>query len=223
MQFSNLIIRFANNLQVGISIYIFIMDLVSRLKQYINYCGVAVTAFADECNIPRPTLSQLLNGRNKRVSDELLRKIHDAYPDLSVMWLMFGEGQMLAQSDKRHENAIAEIPETEVERAPDTIEAPIFAAETQSTVTTSDNLTFDFTTDTDEFATQFTADTTTQHPSDSEVMNSEKQPANDNKPKIGAETHPPKTITFSSEGAKTIVNIIVYYSDNSYEAFGPLK
>lgn len=73
------------------------MDIVSRLKDFINFLNIPVTQFADNCKIPRPSLSQLLNGRNKKVSDEFIGKIHDAYPQLSVMWLMFGEGTMLFQ------------------------------------------------------------------------------------------------------------------------------
>ena len=71
------------------------MDIVSRLKTFINHLNIPVTQFADNCSIPRPTLSQLLNGRNKKVSDELIGKIHETYPELSVLWLMFGEGDML--------------------------------------------------------------------------------------------------------------------------------
>ena len=70
------------------------MDLVSRLKQYLDARQISVTQFADECSIPRPTGSQLLAGRNKKVSDEIIGKIHIAYPDLSIVWLMFGEGDM---------------------------------------------------------------------------------------------------------------------------------
>lgn len=71
------------------------MDLVSRLKQYLDYRQISVTQFADECAIPRPTGSQLLAGRNKKVSDEIISKIHAAYPELNIVWLMFGEGDMV--------------------------------------------------------------------------------------------------------------------------------
>lgn len=83
------------------------MDIVSRLKKFISYLKIPVTQFADSCGIPRPTLSQLLNGRNKKVSDELISKIHEVYPSLSVLWLMFGEGDMLHQ-----ENIKISEPET---------------------------------------------------------------------------------------------------------------
>lgn len=71
------------------------MDIVSRLKSFLQESGIAYSQFADNCEIPRPTLSQLLNGRNKKVSDEIIAKIHRAYPALSIMWLMFGDGDML--------------------------------------------------------------------------------------------------------------------------------
>lgn len=57
---------------------------------------IASSQLADSADIPRPTLSQLLNGRNKKISNELIGKIHDAYPSLNVLWLMFGEGDMEA-------------------------------------------------------------------------------------------------------------------------------
>lgn len=70
------------------------MDLVNRLKFFLESNNIAISQFADTCRIPRPTLSQILNGRNKKISDELISKIHAAYPSLSVLWLMFGEGDM---------------------------------------------------------------------------------------------------------------------------------
>ena len=71
------------------------MDIVTRLKTFLEQAGISNSQFADTCDIPRPTLSQLLNGRNKKVSDEVIGKIHRAYPTLNVMWLMFGDGEMI--------------------------------------------------------------------------------------------------------------------------------
>lgn len=71
------------------------MDIVSRLKLFLQQNGIANSQFADTCEIPRPTLSQLLNGRNKKVSDEIITKIHNAYPSLNILWLMFGDGDMI--------------------------------------------------------------------------------------------------------------------------------
>lgn len=75
------------------------MDIVSRLKMFMTALKIANSQFADTCGIPRPTISQILNGRNKKISDELISKIHDAYPALSMLWLMFGEGEMLTDAN----------------------------------------------------------------------------------------------------------------------------
>ena len=71
------------------------MDIVDRLVAYKDYTGLTNSQFADRAGIPRPTLSQFLNGRNKRLSDDMTAKLHAAYPDLNVMWLLFGEGSMV--------------------------------------------------------------------------------------------------------------------------------
>lgn len=70
-------------------------NVATRLKFFLENQGLSNSQFADTCGIPRPTLSQLLTGRNKKISDVLVGQIHAAYPQLSVMWLLFGEGPML--------------------------------------------------------------------------------------------------------------------------------
>ncbi len=75
-----------------------------RLKHFLTESGLSPSVFADTCGIPRPTLSQLLNGRNKKISDVLIGLIHKAYPDLSVMWLLFGEGDMMVQKNDSSHN-----------------------------------------------------------------------------------------------------------------------
>lgn len=76
------------------------MDIVSRLKRFITYLGLPNSTFADRAHITRPTLSQILNGRNKKISNELIAKLHEAFPTLNIMWLMFGDGDMLASEDQ---------------------------------------------------------------------------------------------------------------------------
>ena len=88
------------------------MDLVTRLREYIDHIAMPVTQFADACGIPRPSMSQLLSGRNKKVSNELISKIHDAFPDLNVLWLMFGQGDMLVAS-----NTLLSEPQNRVKTA----------------------------------------------------------------------------------------------------------
>jgi predicted XRE-type DNA-binding protein len=64
--FSTACLKFANEKFVIVNR---IMDIISRLKLFLEQNGISNSQFADTCGIPRPTLSQLLNGRNKKVSD----------------------------------------------------------------------------------------------------------------------------------------------------------
>lgn len=70
-------------------------NVAIRLKVFIDSEGLSYSQFADQCGIPRPSLSQILSGRNKKISDVIVGQIHKTFPNLSVLWLMFGEGPML--------------------------------------------------------------------------------------------------------------------------------
>lgn len=70
-------------------------NIAIRLKGFMDSIEMTSSQFADQCGIARPTLSQLLTGRNKKISDVLVGQIHKAFPRLSVVWLLFGEGEML--------------------------------------------------------------------------------------------------------------------------------
>ena len=69
-------------------------NIAERLKTFIEAKGMSYSQFADTCGIPRPSLSQLLTGRNKKMSDQMVGQIHNMFPELSVLWLLFGEGPM---------------------------------------------------------------------------------------------------------------------------------
>lgn len=188
------------------------MDIVSRLKTFINHINIPVTQFADNCSIPRPTLSQLLNGRNKKVSDELIGKIHDAYPNLSVLWLMFGEGDML-------HNKNIEISEPKP--------GGIFDFQDEEStlvehITTNINF--------NEKNTEFTPNIFSEHSFEENIAETKKCTSNnissniDNSNTSIDSEHTNEqfsTISFQANQNKRVVNIIVYYSDNSFESFVP--
>ena len=74
-------------------------NVAIRLKGFIEQSGLTYSQFADKCGIPRPSLSQIISGRNKKISDVIVGQIHQAFPELSVLWLLFGEGSMIAKSE----------------------------------------------------------------------------------------------------------------------------
>lgn len=63
----------------------------NRIKEIIAHEHLSDGEFADLVGIKRSTLSHCLSGRND-VSKDIITKIHNAYPCISINWLMFGEG-----------------------------------------------------------------------------------------------------------------------------------
>lgn len=185
------------------------MDLVSRLKLFLNQNGISNSLFADTCGIPRPTLSQLLNGRNKKVSDEIIAKIHASYPSLSIMWLMFGDGDMFVP------NANNEI-ETETQLGENTDFADSdkgnreYRKPVQQSIQFGDVSEDGFADGEDAGASEDLGNNVSKT---METLARATMPQVSTGAKRGAE----------SSAARRVVSIMVFYSDNSFETFTPGK
>ena len=241
------------------------MDFVNRLKFFMENGNITISQFADTCRIPRPTMSQILNGRNKKVSDELISKIHAAYPELSVLWLMFGEGEMLtnantqisepqntapaAISHQQHQdlqhntsadNLDSEFTKTDSEKFSDT--PTLFPYENGSEShdnlfgsTAADAQQFYVTThEVIEFESGASDHGTGARPTPSEAIPTTDKtynpvgphgtPAEKNSAPTGEETSEKKktnNISLHTAADKRITNIVVFYSDNSFQSFYP--
>ncbi|MBF9222293.1 helix-turn-helix domain-containing protein [Hymenobacter ruricola] len=73
------------------------MQIVERIRQLLEVRQLSPTQFADAIGVARPIVSHILSGRNKP-SLEVVQRILAAMPDLSMPWLLFGTGPMLAAS-----------------------------------------------------------------------------------------------------------------------------
>lgn len=158
--------------------------------------NISNSQFADACGIPRPTLSQLLNGRNKKISDEIISKIHETYPSLSVLWLLFGEGQMMALENTPFSEGLNQ-QNSEDFSAYTPVNKPIANSDTpQNSVRNSEsnrkNDTISSVLDSDEISQLGKFDL-------SSIV----------------------TDKSDGDGAKKITNIVVFYSDNSFQSFRP--
>lgn len=175
----------------------FLMDIVSRLKIFMNHIGISSSQFADTSLIPRPTLSQLLTGRNKKVSDELIKKIHDAFPSLSIAWLLFGEGDMVVNTN----NPFSEAQNFQLPSEPNDI--------------TSDSQEFTHQIDLFQNVSDFSSDNflKQEHLPLTDMMSNtiKEHQTNQNKKPSNTPLHQSKRIT----------NIVVFYDDNSFESFSP--
>ncbi|MCM1310520.1 MAG: helix-turn-helix domain-containing protein [Bacteroides sp.] len=159
--------------------------------------GIGSTQFADSCGIPRPTLSQILSGRNKKISDAVIAKIHNAYPQLSVLWLLFGEGQM--ETGGRISAAESQIPASGVFPGQPAASYRPQQAETMEPDeglfglgNSSEPLIFD-----------------------------DDEPMHEVSGDVRLKKDDSPTVTIPADGSKSIVNIMVFYSDNSFQSFIP--
>lgn len=185
------------------------MDLVSRLKYYLDSRNISVTQFADECGIPRPTGSQLLAGRNKKVSNEIIEKIHAAYPELNTVWLLFGEGDMVR---------LANIASSEPQ-----IMQKSDLSDRQESNNQAIGFEFDFNENDIEESQNRNAGPTSANtftfaaPNDSPIKETE------DFEKINEANDPPAkdSVTVTSGKGKRVTGIVVYYDDCTYESFIP--
>lgn len=218
------------------------MDLVNRLRYFMENLRIPISQFADTCGIPRPTMSQLMNGRNKRVSDEIINKIHNGYPSLSILWLMFGEGEMETASN----TAISEPKNDVSEPSPasqltnnQNITNPKENLETTS-FRTPENSDFgnslfdDVSMDAGAQGNPQTAGTTNaQTYSSPQKPISQRGPATEQSSPVNisfeagttmtdtTQQPPAKCISIAPDARKKITNIVVFYSDNSFQSFLP--
>lgn len=73
--------------------------IIERLCKFIEYSELTNSQFADKAGIPRPSLSQMLHGRNKSLNNQVMAKLNEAFPELNIVWLLFGSGNMLLNSN----------------------------------------------------------------------------------------------------------------------------
>lgn len=183
------------------------MDIVSRLKRFMNSLDLTSSQFADTCRIPRPSLSQLLNGRNKKVSDEIITKIHESFPNLSIVWLMFGEGEMETVSNIQFSEP-QNSQNSPFNQSQSTDNQPFTDAFSVREIGTNFS--------SEKFTTGSTATFSNETPV-STVTTPSGQPQQQS-----AAPHAPHTaIKLNPSSNKRITNIVVFYDDNSFESFSP--
>lgn len=64
-----------------------------RIHQIMKQMAMSQKQFANELCLAEATLSSIFTGRTKP-SANVIRNIHERFPEVSVTWLMFGEGEM---------------------------------------------------------------------------------------------------------------------------------
>lgn len=73
-------------------------EIKDRVKQVMDRENLTAGAFADSIGVSPATITHILNGRNKYPSTEVLLRLHNRYPDVSMQWLLLGEGEGIEMS-----------------------------------------------------------------------------------------------------------------------------
>jgi transcriptional regulator with XRE-family HTH domain len=77
-------------------------EFAKRLQKILDFYGVSATAFAEQIDFNRSTISHLLSGRNKP-SLEFVMKVLQQFPEVELYWLLNGTGNFpsLPTSEKQ--------------------------------------------------------------------------------------------------------------------------
>ena len=120
-----------------------------RISQLITKVKVTPSALSKDIGIQRSTLSHIINGRNKPSLD-LIQKLKNRYPQLSLDWLVMGLGEMFPIKPTLPQQEIdlnttpepIEIPKEDAPKPLPTppVEMPIQAPERNSNSTSSPDL-----------------------------------------------------------------------------------
>lgn len=73
-------------------------EFIKKLENIMEFYGLSATAFAEELDFNRSTISHLLSGRNKPSLDFVV-KILQRFPEVSMSWLIFGKGNFPSTSE----------------------------------------------------------------------------------------------------------------------------
>ncbi len=74
-------------------------EIKDRIKIIMDRSNLTSSAFAESIGIQQSTLSHILSGRNNPSLDVVM-KVYQAYNDISIHWLLYGEGNMIETTTK---------------------------------------------------------------------------------------------------------------------------
>ena len=86
--------------------------ILKRLKEYIDYRGISVAAFERSIGMANASFGKSLKNKGAIGTDKL-EKILSIYPEISPVWLITGEGDMLKTKRTSENPQTQELPHNE--------------------------------------------------------------------------------------------------------------
>ena len=72
-------------------------DMASRIKDFMSHYGLTQVELAEKCGISQSNLSQAL--KSGIVGEQIIIGISNLYSEISLEWLIRGEGDMLRRAE----------------------------------------------------------------------------------------------------------------------------
>lgn len=196
-------------------------EISDRIKAVMNKVGRNSITFSEEIGIQQSTLSHILNGRN-RPSLDVVMKISQRYPEISLDWLINGQGDM--DSDK-HDVELEQ--ERMVNRSSGSYNGSPFYNESSPYGDASSykgSSTTPSAVDSSPFASGSSRGRTEMP--DLFAQNDEKTPSGSQRlisqggmNRSDMPFPPKEVIKYVEKPCKKITEIIIYYDDNTWEKF----
>ncbi len=105
----------------------------NRIALVLKAKNISPSVLADDLGVQRSGISHILNGRNKP-SLEFIQKLIKLYPDISIQWILFGEGPMMNPYPRQETETIPDfLPPSIIAEKPKPLIMDLFATEDEST------------------------------------------------------------------------------------------
>lgn len=178
----------------------------NRIRKVMEYAGLTQQEFSARISIPPSSLSSIFTGRTNPTQKHV-QAIHQAFPEINISWLMFGEGEMLIKKNDGEEKSNASPSNVEQNE-----NLGLFAAQNVASTTPSEELHADAVLpNQDLFSSSRSAQLSrSASPARRDSQNSNKFGQSNISNAINIDIKPRK-----------IKEIRVFYDDGTYEVFGP--
>ena len=67
--------------------------ITQRVREFLSYNSISINSLAKQINVAQATLNPQLRG-DRTLAANIVVKILEAFPDISAVWLLRGEGEM---------------------------------------------------------------------------------------------------------------------------------
>jgi hypothetical protein len=74
------------------------MKPIERIAIYLQFKNISPHSFERNINLSNGYYAKQLKNLGS-VGSDILIKVHNHYPDLNILWVLTGDGQMIAESD----------------------------------------------------------------------------------------------------------------------------